>query len=285
MSRNILFPVARLVGGSLYRGETKNQKGEALTFKDGSPRTDWSFGIAIAKGTETHWNQTAWGREIWAEGSAAAPAVHQSPAFAWKVTDGDSQIPNKKGKKPADREGYPGNWVLWFGGSYLPKIYNKDGSAPFIEHDAVKLGYFVQVFGGVGFNGQTESPGVYLNYNMVAFNAYGTEISVGPDASAVGFGQGAAPAGASAAPIGGMAQPPATVPAPPPVAAPAPAPAAPTAVAPAPSFLEVPTPAAPPAPPAGPQPTAKAGGATLEQMLAWPNWTLPLLISEGYVSA
>lgn len=276
MSRNILFPVGRLVGGSLYRGETKNQKGEPLTFKDGSPRSDWSFAVAFPKGAETHWKETAWGKEIWSEGAAAAPAVHLAPAFAWKVTDGDSTIPNKKGKTPAGREGYPGNWVIWFGGSYLPKIYNKDGTAPFVDPDAVKTGYYIQVFGGVGFNGQTESPGVYLNYSMVAFNAYGTEIVSGPDAAAVGFGQSAAPAGASAAPVGGMAQPPAS--------APAPAPTVPvtTAVTPQSGFLDAPAP--PPAAPAGPQPTAKAGGATLEQMLAWPSWNLALLKQEGYVA-
>jgi hypothetical protein len=34
----------------------------------------------------------------------------------------------------------------------------------------------------------------------------------------------------------------------------------------------------------GPQPTAKAAGATLAQMLAWPGWTLDTLKANGYVA-
>lgn len=283
MSRDILFPVGRLVGGSLYKGQTKNAKGLPLTFKDGSPRTEWSFGVAFDKVPGQHWNQSEWGKQIWAEGVAAAPTIHQTPTFAWKVTDGDSTVPNKKGKKPADREGYPGKWVLWFSGSYAPKIYNKDGTAPVVEEGAVKPGYFIQVFGSSAFNASEDSPGMYANYSMIAFNAYGPEIELGdgPDAAAVGFGQSAAPAGASAAPVGGMTTAPASTPAP---SAPAPVT---TAVTPAPDFLAAPSaPAAPVAPvaPTGPQPTAKAW-TTLDGMLAAEGWTLDLLIKEGYVIA
>lgn len=264
MSKDILFPVGRLVGGSLYKGQTKNSKGVALTFKDGSPRTEWSFGVAFAKVPGQDWKATEWGKVIVAEAVAAAPTIHQTPTFAWKVTDGDSAIPNKKGKKPCDREGHKGHWVLWFSGSYLPKIYNKDGTAPIVEPDAVKPGYFIQVFGSTAFNTSEDSPGMYMNYSMVAFNAYGPEIELGdgPDASAVGFGQGAAPAGATAAPVGGMTTAPASAPS-------APAPSAPSA------------PSAPA--PTGPQPTAKAW-TTLEGMLAAEGWTLELLIAQGYVT-
>jgi len=269
MSKDILFPVGRLVGGSLYKGQTKNAKGEDLKFKDGTPRTDWSFGVAFAKVPGQSWGQTEWGKAIYAEAVAAAPTIHQTPTFAWKVTDGDSAIPNKKGKKPCEREGYPGHWVLWFSGSYLPKIFNKDGTAPIVEADAVKPGYFIQVFGNTTFNNSADSPGMYMNYSMVAFNAYGPEIELGdgPDASAVGFGQSAAPAGATAAPVGGMASAPASTPAP--TAPSAPAPSAPSA---------------PAAPAPGPQPTAKAW-TTLEGMLAAEGWTLELLIAQGYVTA
>jgi len=261
MSKEILFPVGRLVGGSLYKGQTKNSKGVAFTFKDGSPRTEWSFGVAFAKVPGQDWKATEWGKVILAEAVAAAPTIHQTPTFAWKVTDGDSATPNKKGKKPCDREGFPGHWVLWFNGSYLPKIFNKDGTAPIVEEGAVKPGYFIQVFGSTAFNSSEDSPGMYANYSMVAFNAYGPEIELGdgPDAAAVGFGQSAAPAGASAAPVGGMTN------------APASAPSAPAPSAPAPSA------------PTGPQPTAKAW-TTIEGMLAAEGWSLELLIKEGYVT-
>lgn len=224
--KEILFPVGRFVGGSLYRGETKNEKGP-LTFADGSPRTAYSFAVAFPKGAETHWNQTEWGRILWSEGAEAAPNLHQAPTFAWKVKDGDSQLPNRRGNKPCDQEGWPGHWVLWFSGSYAPKIFNKDGTQPITEENAVKPGYFIQVFGSVAFNKSNESPGVYINYNLVAFSAYGAEIELSstPDASAVGFGQGALPPGATAAPTGGMSAPPTSTPA---QAAP-PAPGAPPA--------------------------------------------------------
>lgn len=212
--KEILFPIGRMVGGSLYKGETKDADGKPLVFADGSPRTSYSFAVAIPKGAETHWNQTEWGRLIWAEGAEAAPNIHQTPSFAWKVKDGDSAIPNKRGNKNCDQEGYPGNWVIWFSGSYAPKVFNKDGTQPIVEPDAVKPGYYIQVFGSVAFNKRNDSPGVYMNFSLVAFSAYGPEIELSstPDASAVGFGQTALPAGASAAPVGGMTQPPATAP-------------------------------------------------------------------------
>src|SRR6188768_2411209 len=108
--REIMFPVGRLVGGSVYRPQPK-------TNNDGTPRIDtatgkqmigFSFGVAYAKNGTTHFGQTPWGAEIWQEGHAAWPnGQANAPSFAWKVTDGDSQIPNKKGRKPCDNEGWP----------------------------------------------------------------------------------------------------------------------------------------------------------------------------------
>lgn len=207
--REILFPVSRFVGGSLYKSETRKNE------KTGEERQQFSFAVAIPKGTETHWNQTEWGRLIWAEGSENAPNMHQNPAFAWKVKDGNSNVPNRKGNKPCDNEGWPGNWVLWLSSGFAPKIYNADGSQPINEVDAVKPGYFVQVFGNCAYNKSTDSPGVYLNYSAVAFSAYGPEIqlSAGVDAAAVGFGKGPLPQGASTTPVAGMTGAPTTTPA------------------------------------------------------------------------
>lgn len=207
--KEILFPVSRFVGGSLYKSETRKNE------KTGEERQQFSFAIAIAKGTENHWNQTEWGRLIWSEGAENAPSMHQNPAFAWKVKDGDSAVPNRKGNKPCDNEGWRGHWVLWLSSGFAPKIYNADGSQPINEVDAVKPGYFIQVFGNVAFNKSTDSPGVYLNYAAVAFSAYGPEIqlSAGVDAAAVGFGKGQLPPGATNAPAAGMIAPPTNTPA------------------------------------------------------------------------
>lgn len=249
--KEILFPVARLVGGSLYKAETK------VNEKTKGERQAYSFAIAIAKGAETHWNQTAWGALIWAEGAEAAPSMHQNPAFAWKVKDGDSAVPNRKGNKPCDNEGWRGHWVLWLSSGFAPKVVNADGSQAILEVDAVKPGYFVQVFGNVAFNKSTDSPGVYLNFAAVAFSAYGPEIqlSAGVDTTAVGFGKGPLPADATTTPAAGMTAPPTSTPAP---AAPG------TQAAAAPYSGYTAPPAAPSAPPAAPAAS-----------VAWPpaGWT------------
>lgn len=310
---NFTTPVGRLVGGSVYKARDKDAEGRPLVTKTGpqagQPRVEYFFAVAIAKGAEQHWAQTEWGKLIWQAGHAGFPQGQaQAPTFAWKITDGDSAVPNKAGRKPCEREGYRGNWVLSFSSGSAPKIYNKDGSAPIVEPDAVKLGYYVQVFGSVAANGSMQQPGVYLNHSLVALSGYGPEIVLGPDAAAVGFG-GALPAGASAAPLGGLVPPalpglpglppppigaapaaPAALPALPalpgaapsmsapspptlpPMAAPAPVPVAP--VTPNPAFL---------APPTARRMLPAAQGATYEQLIA-NGWNDTLLVEHGMMA-
>lgn len=298
MAENVNFttPVGRIVAGNLYKGSDKDADGNPLLVKSGpnagQPRVDFFFAVAIPKGPEQHWSQTEWGAKIWAVGHQAFPQAANSPAFAWKVTDGDSQVPNTKGKKPCDREGYKGHWVLAFSSGYAPRIYNADGSQAITELDAVKPGYYVQVNGTIGGNGSQQRPGVFLNHSMVALSGYGPEIISGPDATAVGFGTAPLPPGASAVPIAAM-QPPAP-PAAPVVAAPVPA-YVPPPVAAAPA-APVPVPVAPhtailtpPAPPVAPVAPARvmlpaAQGATYEQMIA-NGWNDALLIQHGMMQA
>lgn len=209
----ILTPVGRLVAGSLYKAQTTDSEGRQLQVKNGpqagQPRSDWFFAIAIPKQGEQHWSQTPWGKTIWETGHSAFPQGQgQSPTFAWKIVDGDSTVPNSVGKRPCDREGYPGCWVLHWSSGFAPKIYNSNGTQQITEPDAVKLGYYIQVHGSVDGNGSSQKPGIYLNHSMVALAAYGPEIIVGPDAAAVGFGQGVAlPPGASATPPAGSFNP------------------------------------------------------------------------------
>ena len=292
--------------GSLYKAQTTDAEGKPLVNKSGpnigQPKVQYFFAVGIPKGAEQHWSQTEWGAKIWAAGHAAFPQVAGSPHFAWKVVDGDSQVPNRTGKKPCDREGYRGNWVVSFTSGFAPKIYNKDGSAQIVEPEAVKLGYYVQVNGDVDGNGSSQQPGVFINHSMVALSAYGTEIVVGPDAASVGFGNAALPAGAMAAPVGGFNpvapqayQPPAhsqtaQLPGNPMYAPPNPqfvAPAVQGQPAPNPAFLAVGMPPAPPVPvaPVAPAPvpkqmTPKAGGASYEQMIA-AGWNDALLVQHG----
>ena len=264
-SVQLLTPVGRLVRGSLYKAQTTDAEGNPLIVKTGAnkgqPRVDYYFALAVPKGSETHWNQTAWGRLIWDVGQRAFPnGQAQRPDFAWKVTDGDSTVPNKRGKKPADGEGYKGHWVLGFSSGYAPKVFNRDGSQAITEVDAVKPGYFVQVAGTVGGNDSLTQPGIYLNHSMVAFAAYGPEIVYGPDAASVGFGAAPLPPGASATPSAGLTAPP-VAPTPPPPPPPHPA------------ILNVPVRQMLPA----------ANGATYEQMIA-AGWTDQTLVQHGMMA-
>ena len=208
MSVNITSPVGRIVMGNLYKANDKDADGNPLVVKSGpnigKPRIQYFFALAIPKNPgETHWAQTSWGAKIWEVGNKAFPNIAQSPTFAWKIEDGDSSIPNKKGRKACDTEGFAGNWVIKFSTSFAPKIYRKEGSG-FVQEvtpDYVKPGYYVEVNFTVDGNDSQQQPGVYVNPNLVCFTAYGEEIITGPDVNACGFGQSPLPAGASAVPL------------------------------------------------------------------------------------
>ena len=100
---DILTPAARLVQGSLYKPNTTDAEGKPLVNKSGpnigQPRVEFYFAVAIPKGGEQHWSQTAWGAVILGVGREAFPQAHQAPTFAWKVKDGDSTVPNRRGKR------------------------------------------------------------------------------------------------------------------------------------------------------------------------------------------
>ena len=121
-------PTGRMVGGSLYRPKTTNSKGEPLVVKTGpnkgQPTQRFDIAIALPKTPGlTHWSQEAWGTPIWNMGHAEyRNGEAQRPDFAWKITDGDSTIPNTKGRKPCDQTGYPGHWVIWMSSMQAPKI-------------------------------------------------------------------------------------------------------------------------------------------------------------------
>lgn len=278
-------PVGRLVGGSVYEPVTTDYEGRPLVGKDKvTPRVDYTFGVAIPKTAGvTHWSQEAWGAPIWKlANDEFKNGETQRHDFSSKIIDGDSQIPNKRGKKPCDNEGYKGHWVVWFSGGYAPKVYNADGSQQIVEPNAIKRGYYVQVFGNTSDNKPSQTAGLYMNHTYVALSAYGEEISSAPDVSAAGFGAAPLPAGASTTPVAQFApQPTASVPPAPPVATPPVAPPAPpVAVAPNPAILNA---GVPPAPTAR-QMTALANGATYEQMIAL-GWTDAQLIQNGYMLA
>lgn len=278
-------PVGRFVWGSLVKPKIKDSEGKPLVIKSGpdagKPTQRFEFGVAIPKGSETHWNQTPWGQLIDRAGKEGFPGgQHQLPAFAWKITDGDSMIPNRKGRLPSAQVGFKGHWVLAFSSSFAPTTVNANGTAV-VPAESIKCGHYVQINGSVGGNKSLNQPGIFLNHRFVAHAAFGEEISIGPDASQAGFGQSPLPTGASVTPVAALAptQTPSAPVAQQPVVAPPTV--APTPVVPHPTFL---TPSAAPAPPSGPAMTEKAQGIGYAQMIA-AGWTHAQLIEHGYIRA
>ena len=269
---DILFPPARMIGGNVDKLIPRTESnGSPKIGKDGAPEMQCNIGIAIPKGAEKHWSETVWGAEIYKAGASAHPALVASPAFSWKITDGDSPLPNKKGKRPVDQAGYAGNWVVWLSQGWLPKRCNADGSAALPE-GSIKAGYYVQVFGSVAGNKLVPNgtPGVYLNPIAVALIGEGDVLESDVDTTSVGFGAAALPAGAR--PIQAFA---------------------PQFAAPAPQFtaaaLPPPTPVAPPPVPnpaflkPAPAMLPSAGGVSYEAFIAQ-GWTDDAMRAAGYMA-
>jgi hypothetical protein len=235
-----------------------------LAADGGTPRTEVYIGLAIPKAGETGWKQTEWGAKIHAQAVADWPAgEHGAPAFAWKITDGDSQVPNKRGRKPCDREGFPGHWVLALATGLPVKCYHSgkyDPTQQIQNKNEIKPGDYCRALVVCRGNAPSQSPGVYLNPSLFELSRAGTEIILdsGPSA-ADAFGGGAATTPAAAA------------------VTPAPAAAAVTpapAVVPAPDFLN--PPGAPSAPaPAAAQPVryALSGSAYTAEQLTASGWS------------
>jgi hypothetical protein len=310
------LPAGRLLNGNIYTTEVKkDQNGKDVIGKDGKPVMQNYFAVGIPKSEpgnpQKWWWHEAWGAPIYQVGGAEMPQTFQNKAFAWKIEDGDSQEPNKRGRKNADREGFPGHWIVKCSSSYAPSVYTLIGQpvgkpAPFPHENGINPGDYVQVNITVAGNKRTDSPGIYVNPNIVCLLGFGQRIAqVGVDPESAGFGVGVTlPAGASTTPPAGFVAPaPAPAAAPSPAAAPAPAPAPGPAPAPAPAPLAIQPhtgitqpPAAPGPAPAAPAPSAPLTtpgsrwnrtatwplGVTDEQMLGQ-GWTEATLRQHGYI--
>lgn len=191
MTTEITTPVCRLVTGHPMVSHpvidkiTKQQK----VNKDGSLAINFYIGVAIQKGQETDWKATEWGQKIYAEGVNSWPnGEYNSPQFAWKIDDGDSLIPNKVGKRPCDREGWPGHWVIHISNGFPFGVYNR---GQYLAHqqidrkEAIKAGDYVRVVFDVKSNNPSETPGLYLNPSLFELYQAGVEIvsANAPDAN------------------------------------------------------------------------------------------------------
>ena len=209
-------PVGRIVWGSVYTPQSTDKDGNPLVVKSGpnkgKPTKKWAFGLAIAKTPGcAHFTQESWGQHFLAVAQRGFPnGAWQRPDFAWKVTDGDSTMPNKKGRVPNATPHNVGHWIISISTSMqAPRLFRQDQSQQWVqiigEDDFVKCGHYVQVNLELTDNAPAESAGIYVNPRMVAWIAYGEEIISGPDVSEAGFGNVSLPAGASVVPVGNFA--------------------------------------------------------------------------------
>ena len=215
----LLTPVCRLVMGDPFEPETTDADGKPLVVKSGAnigaPRVSYFIAVAIPKTDPTF--GALW-ETVRAIGAAAFPREHTLPSFAWKITDGDDQTPNKKGKRPCDREGFPGHWVLHMSSGLAPSVWTLGGAERIVDPSRVKVGDYVRVNFSAAGNKSSQNPGIFLNPSMIELVGYGEAIVSGPQASAIfGAAPAALPPGASSTPVASA----------PPIAPPAPAPVAP----------------------------------------------------------
>lgn len=268
MSERIEFtsPVGRLVAGDLWTARTEDFQGNPLTVKTGpnagQARQEYFVGLAIPK-NHPEWPAfyalvVAAARQGFPNLFDAAGNCHRAD-FAFKITDGDSNVMNRNNSRPCDKEGYPGNWVVSMSTSLGIKVVDQALKPIMPESKAVKRGDYIRIAGSIAPNGNPTNPGVFINPSFAQFSHQGDEIVSGPDAATV-FGSKpmpTPPAGAVTTPgpalqampsapvTGNQSAVTATAPAistPTQISAPAPAPVA--NVAPAPDFLN-PAPAAP----------------------------------------
>ena len=211
----VTTPVVRLVQGNPFSESTKDAEGRPLLTKDGSPRKEYFIAVAIRK-DDPEW--PAIHNKMIAVAAAAWPDAHKSPSFSWKLTDGDSTVPNLKGKRPCDQEGFPGHWILKMRTGIPIRVSKDRGTVQIIDRNQVKCGDYFRVHFLIRANTSQSKPGIYLNPDMMDFDREGAAIVSGPDSAAVfgGTAQAQVPAATAAPAPMPVAPPPSAVTTPPP---------------------------------------------------------------------
>jgi hypothetical protein len=297
-------PVGRIVQGDCYNVQLNDQKGVPRVFKSGAkigqPAPQQFIVLAVPKlvnGVENP-DYQAWYSQVHAVASQAWPQFFANgqctnPNFAWKVRDGDGV--DTQGQPLASKTGFAGHWIISLTRNVgeigpIQTVQNVNGAYVNTTADKpVRPGNWVRVAGSVRGNDSLQTPGLYMNVDMVEFVGCDPsgEITYGPDASkAFGTPAFVMPSHISTTPLTPVAAPlpvaPVTHVA---VQLPVAPVAAPLPVAP----VAAPLPVAPVAPPyAGFMPQAKvmlpaAGSFTYEQYLAT-GWTDEMLITQGFMA-
>lgn len=305
----------RLVQGDPHKpGQQRKDNAGQLKFrKDGQPDCPFYMAVAIPKDPSARfvipgnptWEEEkakldAAARAAWPNlfqqnfqrppnlhFDAALPADCTSPKFANKILDGDGF--DDDGKPYSRNDGWAGCWVVKVSNGFAPQVkewLDGTGWADMTPHGRqIKLGDYVTVSGTVESNKSTQSSGMYMNFDIVSFEAEGERIII---ASAVDANEALGSRGGQANPpasgqannahaggAGGAAH----------------GTAGSTTASDAPpysGYREDNAPPPPPGdnappPPSGPTMTAKAGGKTYESFIA-AGWTEDQLRQHGYIA-
>lgn len=263
----VVLPVGRLVMGNVHEGNDKDSEGQPLVDSKGQPYRKFFMAFAIKKTPGRTWQQEEWGAKIYAAGKVADPVRHTTDKFSWKVDDGDSLVPNSKGRRNCDTEGFPGHWIVKCDGYYAPKLCQFENGITVPLTRTINLGDYAQAVVAIDSNGRKDhNAGIKVYPEAVGFVQEGQRINRAADFTSLGFGQGVAQFQAATpkpTPTGGFTPTPTVTP-----------PQVP--VVPQPQFLVAKTTAFKPAM------TAKANGATYEQFKA-AGWTDQQLLEQDYI--
>lgn len=170
MSENLLFPPGRMVWGSVDTKRTTDFNGNPLVVKSGpnagQPTQRTELGLAIPKTGEANWWDTPWGAKVYQTALAGFPGGEcQRQDFSWKIVDGDSTAVNQNNVVWNTKEGYPGHWVVSFGTSLPVTRHALDAATgkpvDIMQDGEILPGYFVEVYGDIEANKNTQKPGVY----------------------------------------------------------------------------------------------------------------------------
>lgn len=172
-----------------------------VTAPDGTPATEVYCAVAVPKHPGVDWRQEPWGQVILGQAVKDWPnGEYQRTDFAWKMADGDSTIPNKRGKKPCDREGWAGHWVIHTVTRFQIKCYHAGKYDPMQQiQDAneIKCGDYGRLVVDVVGNGPSQSPGLYMNPQLFSLDRAGALIQSDSGPSAAEAFGGPVPAAAA----------------------------------------------------------------------------------------
>jgi hypothetical protein len=155
-------------------------EGQPLRDRNGNPRTEYFFAIAVSKEDPGLQDLLDAYNEAAVQGFPKLfpnkkDCINED--FSWKYIDGDSDKINKySGKKPCELPGFAGHMVFKFKSGFAPDVYYKGGEIALKDPEEIKRGYYVRVFGSVTANNLKTNPGVYANPVAVEFVGIGDEI-------------------------------------------------------------------------------------------------------------